>query len=59
MPHCYEKYQPETEAEAEAEAEPVEKKFLIVPKMPFGLTVFQVVQVLMLSYIILKQNKLV
>tara|TARA_B100001939_G_scaffold100721_1_gene86831 strand:- start:697 stop:870 length:174 start_codon:yes stop_codon:yes gene_type:complete len=57
MPHCYEKYQPETEVEAEAE--PVEKKFLIVPKMPFGLTVFQVVQVLMLSYIILKQNKLV
>jgi hypothetical protein len=55
MPHCYEKYQPETEAEAE----PIEKKLLIVPKMPFGLTVFQVVQVLMLTYIILKQNKLV
>lgn len=32
---------------------------LVVPKMPFGLTVFQVVQVLMLAYIILKQNKLV
>ena len=29
---------------------------LIVPKMPFGLTVFQIVQVLMLAYIILKQN---
>jgi hypothetical protein len=57
MPHCYEKYQPETETEAEAE--PIEKKLLIVPKMPFGLTVFQVVQVLMLAYIILKQNKLV
>lgn len=32
---------------------------LVVPKMPFGLTVFQIVQVLMLAYIILKQNKLV
>jgi hypothetical protein len=32
---------------------------LVVPKMPFGLTVFQIVQVIMLAYIILKQNKLV
>lgn len=59
MPHCYEKYQPENEVEAEVEAEAVQKKLLIVPKMPFGLTVFQVIQVLMLAYIILKQNKLV
>ena len=35
------------------------KTLMVVPKMPFGITVFQIVQVLMLAYIILKQNKLV
>ena len=56
-----EKYEPEPEVPAadgkvERVIEKIETRF-IMPRMPFGLTVFQVVQILMLAYIILKLNK--
>ena len=56
-----EKYEPEPEVPAadgkvERAIEKIETRF-VMPRMPLGLTVFQVVQILMLAYIILKLNK--
>jgi len=56
-----EKYEPEPEVPAEdgkveRVIEKIETRF-VMPRMPFGLTAFQVVQILMLAYIILKLNK--
>lgn len=54
-------YEPEPEVAAadgkvERVIEKIETRF-VMPRMPFGLTAFQVAQILMLTYIILKLNK--
>ena len=55
-----EKYEPEPEVAADGKIERVIEKIetrFVMPRMPFGLTAFQIAQILMLSYIILKLNK--
>ena len=55
-----EKYEPEPEVAADGKVERVIEKIetrFVMPRMPFGLTAFQIAQILMLSYIILKLNK--
>jgi hypothetical protein len=55
-----EKYEPEPEVAKDGKVERVIEKIetrFVMPRMPFGLTAFQVIQILMLTYIILKLNK--
>lgn len=44
------------EPEPSVKEERIETRF-VMPRMPFGLTVFQIVQILMLTYIILNLKK--
>lgn len=42
--------------EPSVKEERIETRF-VMPRMPFGLTVFQIVQIIMLAYIIIRLNK--
>ena len=57
-----EMYEPEPEVAANGKVarviEKIETRF-VMPRIPFGLTAFQIIQVAMLMYIILRLNKIV